>query len=56
VHPDHEVDPSCSFGVARMEPHEDIGSLSRAPMRRANGRNRLSCSTGAMIMALDRAA
>jgi len=29
VHPDHEVDPSCSFGVARMEPHEDIGSLFR---------------------------
>ena len=57
----NKLDVTCSFGVAQMEPHEDIGSLFRradAALYHAkqNGRNRVSYSTGAMIVALDRAA
>ena len=57
----NKLDLTCSFGVAQMEPHEDIGSLFRradAALYHAkqNGRNRVSYSTGAMIVAMDRAA
>lgn len=57
----NKLDLTCSFGVAQMEPQEDIGSLFRradAALYHAkrNGRNRVSYSTGAMIVAMDRAA
>jgi diguanylate cyclase (GGDEF)-like protein len=57
----NKLDLTCSFGVAQMEPHEDIGSLFRradAALYHAkqSGRNRVAYSTGAMIVALDRAA
>ncbi len=57
----NKLDLTCSFGVAQMEPQEDIGSLFRradAALYHAkqNGRNRVAYSTGAMIVALDRAA
>ena len=57
----NKLDLTCSFGVAQMEPHEDIASLFRradAALYHAkqNGRNRVSYSTGAIIVAMDRAA